>query len=292
MGEMAQASFCPTPVDRVAEGKPEAKTPLSALTFRVAGEGEDWLVVEKPAGLLCHPTRPDGPRTLWHGLRELLAFETHTGRPPAIITRLDRETSGLVLVAKGAAAAAQFGRMVASGKIQKRYLAVVFGWPQQDCWSVEAPIVRAGEFEASRVWLRRTVHPQGAPSVTRFRVIERWGADARRGWSLLEALPVTGRTHQIRVHLAHCGLPLVGDKLYAGGEEAYLHFTTHGWDDYLRRVVLWPRQALHAASLSWCSGEETVEVTSPLPVDFPEPGGLAKISAELGGLSVLGKNPF
>src|SRR6266446_2317738 len=99
----------------------------TAPKFRVLVEMEDYLVVDKPPFLLIHPSKPDGTPTLWAALRELLAFELVNGGQVSIVNRLDRETSGLVLIAKNAATARRFGLAMARGLIEKEYLAVVHG---------------------------------------------------------------------------------------------------------------------------------------------------------------------
>lgn len=216
--------------------------------FRVVTEGVDWVVVDKPAGLLTHPTRPDGTPTLWGGLRALLAYELANRGNVSIITRLDRETSGLVLVALKRARAREFGLAMQRGGIGKEYLAVVRGWPAWDALAIEAPIVRQGEVRDSAIWLKRCVHPQGAEARTDVRVERRFEREGA-GFALVRARPLTGRTHQIRVHLAHVGHALVGDKIYGAREEAYLEFIETGWTPKLAAELLLPRHALHACAL-------------------------------------------
>ncbi len=117
---MPASAHLPTPTDR-------ARTPPK---FRVVAETEDYLVVDKPAFLLIHPSKPDGTPTLWAALRELLAFELVNGGQVSIVNRLDRETSGLVLIAKNAATARRFGLAMERRLIEKEYLAIVHGWPE------------------------------------------------------------------------------------------------------------------------------------------------------------------
>jgi len=237
------------------------------VDFQIIGETKDFLAVDKPAGLLVHPTRPGGPPTLWDGLCELLRYERETGGQVSLINRLDRETSGLVLVAKSAEAAREAGIAMQRGLIHKEYLALVFGWPEWEEHTVDAPILRRGEAGPSEVWLERMVHPDGAAAVTRFRVERRFGA-GERTMSLVRAWPLTGRTHQIRVHLAHAGFPVVGDKLYARGSRHYLNFIEHGWTDEHAQALWLPRHALHSARLAAEIGGEKLDWVSPLPGDF------------------------
>ncbi|MFZ4483834.1 MAG: RluA family pseudouridine synthase [Chthoniobacterales bacterium] len=242
--------------------------------FRVVAEAAGWIVVDKPAGLLTHPTRPDGAPTLWDGLRALLAYELANRGQLSIITRLDRETSGLVLLALTPTTARTLGLAMQRGQIAKEYLAVVRGWPEADDWVIDAPLLRQGEVRPSAVWLKRCVHPAGAPAATRVLVQRRWQRRGER-FSLVRARPRTGRTHQIRVHLAHAGHPLVGDKIYGGREEAYLEFIETGWTPRLAAELLLPRHALHAAGLEFDAGAGREAVQSDLPDDLRGflPGG-------------------
>jgi 23S rRNA pseudouridine1911/1915/1917 synthase len=227
--------------------------------FRVVAEGADWMVVDKPAGLLTHPTRPDGTPTLWDGLRELLAYELANRGQVSIITRLDRETSGLVLLALTRGSARRLGLAMQRGEVTKEYFAMVRGWPEWDRTTIDAPIIRQGEVRESPIWLKRCIDSRGATAMTEA-VVERRFVRAEGRFALVRALPRTGRTHQIRVHLAHAGFPLVGDKIYGGREQAYLEFIETGWTDKLAAELLLPRQALHACALEFpgAAGKERV----------------------------------
>lgn len=236
------------------------------VEFGILGETEEFLAVDKPAGLLVHPTKPGGPRTLWDGLNELLLFERSTGGQVSLINRLDRETSGVVLVAKTAAAARRAGIAMQKGGMAKEYQALVFGWPDWEELEVDAPLLRLGEVAESEVWLKRAVHPSGAEARTRFCVLQRRRRADGEPFALVWASPVTGRTHQIRVHLAHAGYPVIGDKLYARGSRHYLDFIEHGWTPAHAEALWLPRQALHCCRMAF---EENVW-ESPLPADFVE----------------------
>ena len=217
--------------------------------FTVIDETENYIVVDKPAPLQIHPGTPNGTPTLWHGLKDLLAYEMANGGQVSIINRLDRETSGTVLVAKDAATARLFGLAMQERKIHKTYLAIVHGWPDWDELRVDAPILRKGEVMDSPIWVKQMTHPQGTPCLTNFRVRQRT-QNARAGpLALVEAMPVTGRMHQIRVHLAHLGYPILGDKIYGKDERCYLEFIDTGWTPTLERKLLFSRQALHSWKL-------------------------------------------
>ena len=217
--------------------------------FELVDETDDYAVVEKSPFLLVHPTKPGGPRTLWSELRNLFAFEIANGGQVSIINRLDRETSGLMLVAKTSAAARRFGLLMQEHRIKKEYLAIVPGWPEWEEKSVDAPLSRVGAHGHSRIWLKQTIHPHGASALTDFFVEERFLRAADR-FSIVRAIPQTGRTHQIRVHLAALGHPVVGDKIYGPNENHYLAFIENGWTPKLESALLLPRHALHSSRLT------------------------------------------
>jgi 23S rRNA pseudouridine1911/1915/1917 synthase len=264
---------------------------MSAATspgFTIVDETDDYVVVDKPPFLLAHPTKPNGESTLWKELQELLAFELANGGQVSIINRLDRETSGLVLIAKTAAAARRYGMLMHQHRVKKEYLAIVWGWPEWEIKFVDAPLDRQGKHGESAIWLKQAIHPAGAAAQTEFRVEQRFekilGKDGPPGgprrspsralgsravpigkFSLIRAIPHTGRTHQIRVHLASSGYPIVGDKIYGPDERLYLRFIQTGWTPELERQLLLPRHALHSTNLA-IDGE--IEWESPLPVDL------------------------
>lgn len=240
---------------------------IPAVDFGIIAETEDYVVVDKPPFLLIHPTKPNGPATLWKALRELLAFEVTNGGQISIVNRLDRETSGLVLVAKTAASARRFGLLMQRQSFAKEYLAIVWGWPEWDKRMVDAPLDRQGKHTASAIWLKQAVCPAGAPAQTEFHVVARFARETTAGdqFTLIRAIPATGRTHQIRVHLASVGHPIVGDKIYGPDERLYLRFIETGWTPELERQLLLPRHALHACRLS-LAGQLSWE--SKLPPDL------------------------
>jgi 23S rRNA pseudouridine1911/1915/1917 synthase len=220
------------------------------LDFRIVDESEDYLVVDKPPFLLIHPSKPDGTPTLWAALRELLAFELVNGGQVSIVNRLDRETSGLVLIAKNSSTARRFGLAMERRQIEKEYLALVSGWPAWETTMVDAPLTRQGEHAPSAIWLKQTIHDLGVSAQTEFQVEKRFvRPGATEKFAVVRALPQTGRTHQIRVHLAHLGHPIVGDKIYGPNEKLYLRFIETGWTEELQRDLLLPRHALHSARL-------------------------------------------
>jgi 23S rRNA pseudouridine1911/1915/1917 synthase len=239
------------------------------LRFEIVDETDDYVVVNKPPFLLIHPTKPNEAPTLWKQLRELLAFEVASGGQVSIVNRLDRETSGLVLVAKTAAAARDFGLLMQRRSLHKEYLAIVWGWPEWEQKLIEAPLDRQGKHQDSAIWLKQMIHPAGAAAQTEVFVERRFRKSTSSGdrFSVIRALPRTGRTHQIRVHLASVGHPVVGDKIYGPDEESYLRFIETGWSDELERKLLLPRHALHSAKLTIKNEREW---TSALPPDLAD----------------------
>lgn len=222
------------------------------VNFRVIDESDDWIVVDKPAPLIVHPANNKPEPTLLGGLEQLLAYEIRNGASLGIVTRLDRETSGVVLVSKHLAAARELGWIFEKRQASKEYLALVHGWPKADEWECAEPIIRAGELGPSPIWVRQVVSPRGRDCRTRFQV-ERRFMRAETEFSLIRCFPETGRMHQIRVHLANSGHPVVGDKLYSGDGSEYLEWMARGWTPELERRLILPRHALHAARLeiSW-----------------------------------------
>jgi 23S rRNA pseudouridine1911/1915/1917 synthase len=219
-------------------------------------------VVDKPPFLQVHPSAPSDQRTLWHHLRDLLAFELICGGQVSLVNRLDRETSGLVLVAKDRETAGHFGRLMQRRQIHKEYLAIVWGWPAQEEWEVDAPISRQGEHQPSAIYLKQAVHPEGAAARTEFRVERRFVRSDGERFCIVRALPHTGRMHQLRVHLSHAGHPIVGDKIYGSDERCYLEFIRTGWTPELAGRLLLPRHALHACLLAPV-GEATWQAEFP-----------------------------
>ena len=248
------------------------KAPTSARQrrdFQIIDETDEYIVVDKPPLLLVHPSKPDDAPTLWAELRHLLAFEIAAGGQVSIVNRLDRETSGIVLVAKTTAAAREFGLRMHARRVAKEYHAIVWGWPDWESKTVDGPIVRQGEIEQSKIYLKQMIHSDGPKAVTEFDVSRRFRKHTTNGesFSLVKARPSTGRTHQIRVHLASLGHPIVGDKIYGPDENLYLRFIETGWTDELASKLLLERQALHASRLRI---DERRDWSSPLPRDLAD----------------------
>ncbi len=236
--------------------------------FGILDETDDYIVVNKPAPLQIHPGSLHGAPTLWHGLKDLLAYEMANGGQVSIINRLDRETSGTVLVAKNLPTARRFGIAMQERRIHKSYHAIVHGWPSWEELDLDAPILRQGEVAASAIWVRQSVHPQGAACRTSFRTLRRvvHPQVGRLAW--VEALPITGRMHQIRVHLSHLGFPILGDKIYGLDERCYLEFIETGWTPALAARLHFSRQALHSYRLEVEAHDFSACWTCPMPAEM------------------------
>ena len=233
-------------------------------------ENADFLVVGKPPNVLSHPTRPDGMPTLLGWLQEKFP-----GEFVALVNRLDRETSGTVLVARSPETASRLGSMTMRREIHKYYLALVSGRVEAEHGVIDAPIGRRGISPENPIWLRRGViasgDPQGrktAEARTEFWRLATSGPETANPISLLRLQAHTGRLHQLRVHLAHIGHPVIGDKIYGPDPNLYLKFIAEGWTEEHQRVLGLPRHALHAHELRFpWKGEELI-FTAPLPEDM------------------------
>ena len=249
--------------------------------FETVFEDDDLLVINKPAGLVCHPTKTDEYSSLISRARLYLGKESR----PQLINRLDRETSGVTLVAKRPEAARELRRLWEARQVTKEYRAIVRGRPAEAHGVIDAPL---GKDEGSRVAIKDRMRPDGAAARTEYWV-ERLppvsarassggnggdgsaaqpGADAEAGasgdFSVLRAQPRTGRKHQIRIHLAHIGLPIVGDKLYGGDEDLYLALVEDRLTPEQRARLILPYHALHASEVrfEW-RGREAVFRAAP-----------------------------
>ena len=211
--------------------------------FEIIHEDDSLLALNKPAGLVCHPTKGDAYSSLIGRLRLHLGPDSR----PRMINRLDRETSGLVLIAKLRQPATELAHLWETREVLKQYLAVVYGHPRHDTGTIEAPL---GPDTSSRVAIKDCVTPSGRPARTDFKVLCRFSREDA-DFSLLEVTPRTGRKHQIRIHLAHSGHPIVGDKIYGPDERLYLGFVRHQLTDHDWSQLLLPHHALHAADIQF-----------------------------------------
>jgi 23S rRNA pseudouridine1911/1915/1917 synthase len=231
----------------------------------ILAETPDFLVVDKPPDLLSHPTRPDGKPTLLGWLQERFP-----GEFIALVNRLDRETSGTVLIARSPEVASKLGTMTMKREIEKTYLALVSGRVATEHGIIDAPIGRLGISETNPIWLRRGVIPHDDPQGRKSHdaQTEYWTLATTETCSLLRLRAHTGRLHQLRVHLAHLGHPVIGDKIYGPDPLLYLKFIAEGWTDEHQRVLTLPRHALHAHELRFPWNGQTLTFTAPVPQDM------------------------
>ncbi len=217
-------------------------------------EDDQLLVVDKPAQVVCHPSKA-GPASSLVG-----AARIHTGLETMhLIFRLDRETSGVIVLAKTAAMASRLQKAIERRRIGKSYLAILTGELAAPV-AVDQPL---GDDLRSQVFIKTAVTADGRPSITRFTPLS-----AGCGFTLVQAVPETGRKHQIRAHAQWLGLPVVGDKIYGPDELLYLEFIEHGWTDALAAKLLLPRQALHCAKIDLQPAGLAFIFTAPLPGDL------------------------
>ncbi len=237
-GEEIVLSLAPDPAPNVA---PEP-VPLT-----IVYDDFDLIVLDKAPGVVVHPTHGVYSGTLANGLAWRWA---ERGEPAGIhpVHRLDRHTSGLIVFAKHALAHQRLDVQLLAHKLERAYLALVWGQPGDDAGEVDLPIALAGNHPVAR-----TVREGGQPASTAWEVVARFDRPAPEGAALLRLVLRTGRTHQIRVHMAAIGHPLIGDALYAAD-----------------RPALALRQALHAETLAFRHPrtDALMRFASPLPADL------------------------
>lgn len=246
----------------------------------VVHEDPDFLVVHKPAGLVCHPTKGDAYSSFISCLRLSLPQDC----VPQMINRLDRETSGLMIIATRADAALGLRRLWEARAVDKQYLAVVHGDFSANLTVIDAPL---GKDLHSLVAIKDCVRPDGVLAITE---VERLSCftTPRGTFSLVRASPRTGRKHQIRIHLAHTGHALVGDKLYSGDEGLYLDFVRGALDATQRDRLILPYHALHAGRLSFDWRGQRLSFWSPPEAWFTEFVGHADSSLRFAAANVPG----
>jgi 23S rRNA pseudouridine1911/1915/1917 synthase len=264
-GVVARASRVLEREDEVEVTIPEVDPPRHLLPadipLQVVWEDEHLAVVDKPAGLVVHPAPGHWDDTL---VNALVARGTALGGGvegrPGIVHRLDRDTSGLIVVAKNDLAHRRLGHALAQRKVSRRYAALAWGHLKEDPTTVDAPIDRHPKDRT-----RMAIVESGRQSKTDFHVVARF-----ENCDLLRCVLHSGRTHQIRVHLAHIGHPVVGDQVYGSGGSRRVGGPGRQAAEALERVT--PRQALHAAELAFLhpiSGEP-LRFRSEWPADLRE----------------------
>lgn len=222
----------------------------------IISDTEDVVVFSKPGWVVCHPSKRGPFSSLVGAAREVLGLErVH------LVSRLDRETSGLVILARHRAMASRLQVALSDRRVQKRYLAIVHG--RMDA-SVEVSQAIGPDLH-SEVIVKQCVDPElnGQKAQTSFRPRKIKG-----DFTLVEIVPHTGRKHQIRVHAQWLGHPIVGDKLYGPSPQLYLEFVTNGWTDTHAKALPMKRQALHAGDLVFETPEGDLHWSTPMHQDM------------------------
>jgi 23S rRNA pseudouridine1911/1915/1917 synthase len=260
-GRQEKPSYSMTEGDRIDCEPPEPKDDRVSPEegdLRILYEDADLVVLDKPAGLTVHPGAGRTTGTLAHHLLARYPEMVGVGGPgrPGIVHRLDQGTSGVLAVARTAAAYHRLARAFAAREVDKRYLAIAYGEPKPPTGIVDAPI---GRHAVKRKEM--TVRADGRPSRTGYRTLA-----ARAGISLVELDLETGRTHQIRVHLKHIGHPLVGDPVYGEARWKALPRPVQA------RLRDFPRPALHAWRLALAHPIDgrRLEFEAPVPEDLKD----------------------
>ena len=257
------AKLAPSRIVRAGETivlfRPAWEEPDAPRDVTVVYEDESVLAIDKPAGLPVHPSAKYHRNTL-----TTILTERFPGERIALCHRLDKDTSGVIVAARSREAEITLKNAFAGRDVHKAYRAIVHGvWAEGETL-IDAPLALAGG-EVSVLMCVKPEADGGMPSRTRVRVIERLN-----GFTVVEAEPETGRQHQIRVHLAHAGHPIVGDKLYAHGVSYFLASLNDALDDAMRATLLLARHALHAHRITFIHPTRLVPITleAPLPADM------------------------
>jgi 23S rRNA pseudouridine1911/1915/1917 synthase len=266
-GQPAKASYKVRPGDQVRVESPEPPHPMAMpedIPLDVLYEDEYLVLVNKPCDMVVHPAKGHWSGTLANALRFRFANLSciNGDYRPGIVHRLDRDTSGVILVAKEEQTHRELSAQFESRKIVKEYIAITAGTPDRDSDYIER---RIGHHPHDRIKMIVTDNEEtGKEACSFYEVLERF-----RGYSLCKIAPRTGRTHQIRVHLASIHCPVLADKVYSGRDALRLSDLVAGLDPESDEVLL-SRQALHAHRLRFYHPRQrrVLEAVAPLPPDF------------------------
>jgi 23S rRNA pseudouridine1911/1915/1917 synthase len=226
------------------------------LASWVIHEDERLIVINKPGDVVCHPSKHGPWSSLVGAVREHLGLGT-----VHLVFRLDRETSGVVALAKDPRMASRLQTAMQDRKVGKAYVALLTG-ELAAAIRVDQPL---GPDTASPVYMKSAVCADGQPSATLFEPVSLGG-----GFTLARVTTETGRKHQIRAHAQWLGHSVVGDKIYGPDARLYLDFIDRGWTPELESVLLMPRQALHCARIDLHAAGLPVAFEAPLPADMAD----------------------
>lgn len=247
----------------------ELRAPVTNADFgsvSVLHEDSAVIVVDKPPGMPVHPSGRYLSDTLIQRVHAIYGagYELEQGGAPRLCHRIDKDTSGVVVVGRHPEAHMDVRRQFEERQVEKEYLALVYGVPERDAGVVDYPI---GQSKVSRIDLKMAVLADGQPCRTEWRVVER-GVDC----ALVACKPVTGRQHQIRLHLSAIGHAIVGDKLYGPDEELFEKALEGRLDERDMELLGLPRQALHAHRIVFRTPATggRIEVVAPLPRDMAD----------------------
>ncbi len=244
------------PWPRIVRERPVRMVTPEELKSWVLFDDEELFVVNKPGDVVCHPSK-DGPwSSLVGGAREWLGLDA-----VHLIFRLDRETSGVVVLAKNAAMGRRLQMAAQDRRYEKTYLAILCG-DLSETVTVNQPL--GPDYESPVAIKSRVVEAaEGQAAITTFAPLRRGN-----GFTLTEVRTGTGRKHQIRAHAQWLGFPLVGDKIYGPDPSLFLKFVDSGWTTELAQRLLLPRQALHCAAVDLSSAGLPQVFKAPLPEDL------------------------
>ncbi|MCA9364319.1 MAG: RluA family pseudouridine synthase [Candidatus Moranbacteria bacterium] len=238
----------PTPI------LPEHATPNTSISVKIIARTPDFFVLNKSAGVQVHPSHTNPSSTLINGLLAFAPELSNVGDDPirpGVVHRLDKDTSGVMVVARTQKTFLSLKNIFANRQAKKTYVALVCGHMKKLSTVVDVPIARSTNFRKQKIALSR-FRGEARDAYTSFRVLARY-----HNYDLVEALPETGRMHQIRVHLAHVGTPVVGDLVYRPRSLSRIETPNQP-----------PRQMLHALRLSFTLSDKEHSFCAPLEQDF------------------------
>lgn len=261
-GKIAKPSYKTALNDKITIAivkKEETLIPNDKIELDVIFQNDDFLVINKPAGIQVHPDFNEKENTIVNGLiaaypeiAKLKDDHTYSFQlRPGIVHRLDKETSGVLIIAKNVKSFLEFKTMFKEKTISKKYLAIVYGVIEEKVGVIDKPLARTTNYRKQTIAGRRT-KTKIREALTNYRVIK----DLGENFSLVEVSPQTGRTHQIRVHLSAIGHPIIGDNLYR--KKSYEKFENA------------KRHMLHASQIEFTLFGEKFNFTAPIPKDFEE----------------------